>query len=106
MVRDPSRTLNPVHIRYTLQRFLYDIHHTNDRFGPVYMSKIDLSDGFYQLWVHPDGNIRLAVIFPTRNGEPDLAGIPLTLMSPAKANEFRHHYRTVQKEMRQGVTEP
>ena len=29
-----------------LWRLLYRIHHANDIFGPVFMSKIDLSDGF------------------------------------------------------------
>ena len=31
----------------TLWRLLYRIHRANSRFGPVYLSKVDLSDGFY-----------------------------------------------------------
>ena len=33
----------------TLKRLLQQIHRANERFGPVYLSKIDLSDGFYRL---------------------------------------------------------
>ena len=35
----------------TLKRLLQRIHRANDVFGPVYMPKIDLSDGFYWLWL-------------------------------------------------------
>ena len=61
-----------------LSRFLYCIHHANAQFGPVYMSKIDLSDGFYRLWLRPEDTHRLAVLFPSRENEPTLVGIPLT----------------------------
>ena len=62
----------------TLHRLLSHIHRANDHFGPVYMSKIDLSDGFYRLWLKPEDTLRLAVLFPSRTGEPPLIGIPLT----------------------------
>lgn len=62
----------------TLIRLLTTIHHANDRFGPVYMSKVDLSDGFYRLWLRAEDAAHLAVLFPTREGEPPLVGIPLT----------------------------
>ena len=58
-----------------LSRFLYQIHHANSQFGPVYMSKIDLSDGFYRLWLRPEDTHRLAVLFPSRENEPALVGI-------------------------------
>jgi len=61
----------------TLWRLLFQIHHANDHFGPVYMSKIDLSDGFYRLWLRPEDTHRLAVLFPSRPDEPKLVGIPL-----------------------------
>ena len=62
----------------TLWKLLYRIHHANSNFGPVYMSKFDLLDGFYQLWVRPEDTHRLAVLFPSRKNEPALVGIPLT----------------------------
>ena len=63
----------------TLPRLLWHIHRANPRFGPVYMSKIDLADGFYRVWLNPEDTPALAVLFPSRPGEPDLIGIPLTL---------------------------
>ena len=61
-----------------LIRLLTKIHHANDRFGHVFMSKVDLSDGFYRLWLRANDTAHLAVLFPTRDGEPPLVGIPLT----------------------------
>jgi hypothetical protein len=54
------------------------MHHANTKFGPVYKSKVDLSDGFYCLWLRPEDTMRLAVLFPSQPNEPDLIGIPLT----------------------------
>ena len=62
----------------TLKRLLQRIHCANDVFGPVYMSKIDLSDGFYWLWLQLEDTLKLAVLFPSRPGEAPLVGIPLT----------------------------
>ena len=42
------------------------------------MSKVDLSDGFYRLWLRPEDTHRLVVLFPSRKNEPTLVGIPLT----------------------------
>ncbi|VEU43031.1 unnamed protein product, partial [Pseudo-nitzschia multistriata] len=61
-----------------LKRLLQRIHRANNHFGPVYMAKVDLSDGFYRLWVKPEDTISLAVLFPARAGEEPLIGIPLT----------------------------
>ena len=62
-----------------LQRLLQRIHDANPRYGPVYLSKVDISDGFYRIGLRPDDAIKLAVLFPTRPGEQPLIGIPLTL---------------------------
>ena len=62
----------------TLKQLLQRIHHANDVFGPVYMSKIDFSDGFYWLWLQPEDMLKLAVLFPSRPGEVPLTGILLT----------------------------
>ena len=61
-----------------LQRLLHKIHRANPDFGLTYLSKNDISDGFYRLWLHPEDTIKLAVLFPSRDGEPPLIGIPLT----------------------------
>ena len=49
----------------TLWGLLYCIHCANNNFRPVYMSKIDLSDGFYKLFLHPKDIHHLAVLFPS-----------------------------------------
>ena len=62
----------------TLKRLLQRIYCANDVFSPVYMSKIDLFNGFYRLWLQPEDTLKLAVLFPSRPGEAPLVGIPLT----------------------------
>jgi len=43
------------------------------------MSKIDIADGFYRIWLAPEDIPKLAIIFPTEKGEDELIGLPLTL---------------------------
>ena len=62
-----------------LQRLLRQIHSANPHFGPVYLSKIDISDGFYRVGLCPRDAIRLGVLFPSLPGEQPLIGLPLTL---------------------------
>eukprot|EP00536_Pseudo-nitzschia_multiseries_P012239 jgi/Psemu1/31438/gm1.31438_g len=62
----------------TLPRLLSKLHRANNRFGPVYMSKIDLADGFYRVELKPEDTMQLGVLFPPRPGEAPLIGIPLT----------------------------
>ena len=54
----------------TLLCILQRIHNSNDAFGPVYLCKIDLADGFYRVWISPSDTVKLAVLFPSRDGEP------------------------------------
>ena len=53
----------------TLPRLLTKIHNANPRFGPVYLSTVDIADGFYRLNLRAQDALRLGVIFPTRPGE-------------------------------------
>ena len=62
-----------------LQRILHRIHHANPKLGPVYLSKIDISDGFYCIWVRASDIPKLAVAFPARENEEQLVALPLTL---------------------------
>ena len=64
---------------HALQRILRMIHSANPRYGPVYLSKVDIADGFYRLGLRPSDAVKLAVPFPTRDGEEALVGIPLAL---------------------------
>jgi hypothetical protein len=43
------------------------------------MSKIDISDGFYRIWLEVDKALALAVVLPQYNDELPLMAIPLTL---------------------------
>jgi hypothetical protein len=62
-----------------LERLLFRIRHANPRYGPVYMNKIDISDGFYRVALAAASSPKLAIVLPTRPGEPTLLAIPLSL---------------------------
>lgn len=62
-----------------LERLLFRIRHANPRYGPVYMNKIDISDGFYRVALAAASCPKLAIVLPTRPGEPTLLAIPLSL---------------------------
>lgn len=62
-----------------LPRLLRKIHEANPRFGPVYLSTVDIADGFYRIGLRPDDALRLGVLFPTRHGERQLIAVPLVL---------------------------
>ena len=62
-----------------LQRILQRLHDANPRYGPVYLAKVDIADGFYRIGIRPADALKLAVLFPTRKGEEPLIAIPLTL---------------------------
>jgi hypothetical protein len=63
----------------TLDRILYKIYHAHQRYGPVYMIKIDIADGFYRLPVSSSHIPTLAVVFPHLPGEEPLVALPLVL---------------------------
>ena len=61
------------------QRLIEDIVNADPRFGPVHLCKIDISDGFYRIWLRLNDIPKLGVAFPTEvNGEP-LVAFPLVL---------------------------
>jgi hypothetical protein len=62
-----------------LLRILQKIARSDPRLGPVYLSKIDISDGFYRIAIRSEDVPKLAVIFPTAPGEEQLIGLPLML---------------------------
>jgi hypothetical protein len=47
------------------------------RLGPIYLSKIDIAYDFYWISIHPEDVTKLAIIFPTEDGEDLLIGLPL-----------------------------
>ena len=52
-----------------LYRILHMIRHADPKYGPVYLAKYDIKDGFYRMMLRPDDAPRLAVILPTYPGE-------------------------------------
>ena len=62
-----------------LNRILQQIQTANPRYGPIYMSKIDVADTFYRINLNPTDSIQMGVLFPTKKGERMLIGFPLVL---------------------------
>ena len=61
-----------------LRRLLHKIVHADPFYGPVWLGKIDIADGFYRIGLQPRDIPRLGVILPTSSGEP-LVALPFTL---------------------------
>ena len=61
----------------TLERLFFAIRHADPKYGPVRISKADIKDGFYRLFLRAIDCLRLAIVLPKYEGEPQLIGIPL-----------------------------
>ena len=75
---DPLAPPEAMQFGQTLKRLLQRIHRANEVFGPVCMSKIDVSGDFYCLWLQPENTLKLAVLILSHSGGESLIGIPLT----------------------------
>lgn len=64
---------------WALPRLLHALCFANPIHGPVYMSKVDIADGFYRVWVAPRDVPTLGVAFPSLPGEVPLVAFPLSL---------------------------
>lgn len=64
---------------HAFNRILRHILFSDPHHGPVYLIKIDISDGFYRIDVNPDDIPRLGVVFPTEEGQEPLIAFPLVL---------------------------
>ena len=62
-----------------LERILHKIRRANRRFGPTYMIKVDIADGFYRLFVSAPTIPALGVVFPQYEDEEPLVAFPLVL---------------------------
>jgi hypothetical protein len=47
----------------------WHIRSANPHIGPVYLSNIDITDGFYCMWVRAADIPKLDIIFPSKDGE-------------------------------------
>lgn len=62
-----------------LQRLLQRILMANAIHGPVYISKIDIADGFYRIQLAPYSSPNLAVLLPQHSNEEPMVAFPLVL---------------------------
>ena len=69
----------------TLLRILFRIYRADPRWGPVYLAKVDISDGFYNITVNPNGVKHFGIILPTPPGQEPLVlfflGLPMGWVS-------------------------
>ena len=59
------------------ERLLTLLRHANARYGPTRMAKHDVKDGFYRLFLRLLDCLRLAVLLPLYEGEPQLIAVPM-----------------------------
>jgi hypothetical protein len=62
-----------------LHRLIHRIVRAHPRHGPVNLSKVDIADGFYRIWVAALHVPQLGVLFPKSEGEEQLIAFPLVL---------------------------
>ena len=64
---------------HALDRYLREILLSDPKLGPIYMLKLDISDGFYRVNLAPGDIPKLGVVFPSRQGKEPLVALPLVL---------------------------
>lgn len=62
-----------------LERIIAQVVRADPRFGPVQFIKVDMSDGFYQIFVCARDIPKLGVAFPALDGEEPLIAFPLKM---------------------------
>ena len=60
-----------------LQHILKLVHHANPQYGPMHLSKHDIKDGYYHLFLRPEDCLCLAIILPAYDDEDQLVAIPM-----------------------------
>ena len=70
--------LEAMQFGHTLERFLRELLLADPAQGPIFMMKLDISDGFYRIAVAPDDIPKLGVVFPSDDGQA-LVALPLVL---------------------------
>jgi len=69
----------PLQFGRALLRILRKIVASDPTFGPIFIIKLDLAKGFYQIHLAPRHIPALGVTFPTQQGHPPLIAFPLAL---------------------------
>ncbi len=61
-----------------LARIMRDVRHADPAHGPVYLSKYDIKDGYYRMFLAASDCPRLAIVLPLYEGEEQLVAIPMS----------------------------
>jgi hypothetical protein len=61
-------------------KILHQLSNADPILGPVHLSKINIADGFYRIWINATNVPKPGIIFPTNPGEDPLTGFPLVLL--------------------------
>jgi len=69
----------PLQFGRALLHILCKIVTSDPTFGPIFIIKLNLADGFYQIHLAPQHILALGVAFPTQPGKPLLIAFPLAL---------------------------
>ena len=75
----PMAPKDAIQFGRALQRVLAKIVHADPRYGPVQLSKIDIADRFYRIWLQWADIPKLGVALPTSPKQPPLITFPLAL---------------------------
>jgi hypothetical protein len=75
----PLAAMEAMQFGHALERILREILLADPSFGPVYLIKLDISDGFYRIAVNIDDIPKLGVVYPTPPGAEPLIAFPLVL---------------------------
>lgn len=75
----PAAPAEAMQFGRALDRILLAILRAPEEHGPVYLLKVDLSDGFYRIPIRATDVAKLGVIYPTAPDEPKLVAFPLVL---------------------------
>ena len=75
----PLAALEAMQFGHALDRILREILLADPKLGPIYLMKIDISDGFYRVNLNVEDIPKLGVVFPTAPGQEPLVALPLVL---------------------------
>ena len=75
----PAAAVEAMQFGHVLDRIIHAIVHANPAYGPIRLSKTDLKDGFYRIYLTARDIAKLAVLFPSNPDEEPLVALPLAL---------------------------
>jgi hypothetical protein len=75
----PLAPTEPMQFGRVMWRIMQQASDANPRLGPVHLSKIDIADGFYHIWIKAEDVPKIGVLFPSRAGKAPMIGFPLVL---------------------------